>query len=221
MFKLSFCGSDKKCQKIIFLTPFWGTSKNLWLDPKVCADLSCLLVYKNGLKKSSSLKNQSFWWPKWPKKARNLWWNFFGPPKPPFLYKGYKNLYIQNVGHIWAYIHANSQDFWKSFNGSDKTKHVKKCGKKMQNNNFFKTTFWGTSKNRRLDLKVCADSSWLLVFKNGLKKHSSLIIDQVIDVWSRCKKRDGGGEGEEEGRGRGGGVGDQLGFGVLMTTCSH
>ena len=39
-----------------------------------------------------------------------------------------KKLYIQNVGHIWAYIHANSQDFWKSFNGSDKTKCVKKYG---------------------------------------------------------------------------------------------
>ena len=52
----------------------------------------------------------------------------------------------------------------------------------MQKNYFFKTPFWGTSKNRRLDLKVCADSSWLLVFKNGLKKHSSLIIDRVIDV---------------------------------------
>ena len=33
------------------------------------------------------------------------------------------------------------QDFWKSFNGSDKTKHVKKCGKKMQKNNFFKPLF--------------------------------------------------------------------------------
>ena len=33
-------------------------------------------------------------------------------PKTPFLYKGKKTkLYIQNVGHIWAYIHANSQDF--------------------------------------------------------------------------------------------------------------
>ena len=39
-----------------------------------------------------------------------------------------KTLYIPNVGHMWAYIHANSQDFWKSFNGSHKTKHVKICG---------------------------------------------------------------------------------------------
>ena len=127
---------------------------------------------------------------------------FLDPQNPLFFcIKDKKNLFIQNVGHIWAYIHANSQDFWKSFNGSDKTKHIKKCGKKMQKNSFFKTTFWGTSKNQRLDLKVCADSSWLLVVKNGLKKHSSLIIDRVIDVWSRCKKRDGGGEG----RGRRGG----------------
>ena len=138
------------------------------------------------------------------KKCQKLVMKFFWTPKKPlFCIKDKKNLFIQNVGHIWAYIHANSQDFWKSFNGSDKTKRVKKCGKKMQKNNFFKTPFWGTSKNRRLDLKVCADSSLLLVFKNGLKKHSSLIIDRVIDVWSRCKKRDGGGKGRE-GKGRGG-----------------
>ena len=37
-------------------------------------------------------------------------------------------------------------------------------------------------KNWRLDPKVCAYSSWLLVFKNGLKKHYSLINDRVIDV---------------------------------------
>ena len=52
--------------------------------------------------------------------------------------------------------------------------------------NFFKNhvkkPFWGTSKNWRLDPKVCADSSWLLVFKNGLKKHYSLINYQVINV---------------------------------------
>ena len=55
---------------------------------------------------------------------------FFGPPKPLFGIKVLKkkNLYIQNVGHIWAYIYANSQDFWKSFNRSNKIKHVKKCG---------------------------------------------------------------------------------------------
>ena len=50
------------------------------------------------------------------------------PQKPLFCIKDKKNIYIQNVGHIWAYIFANSQDFWKSFNGSDKTKRVKKCG---------------------------------------------------------------------------------------------
>ena len=33
-----------------------------------------------------------------------------------------------------------------------------------------KNPFSGISKNWRLDLKVCADSSWLLVFNNGLKK---------------------------------------------------
>ena len=61
---------------------------------------------------------------------------FLDPQNPFFCIKDKKNLLIQNVGHIWAYIHANSQDFWKSFNGSDKTKRVKKCGKKMQKTNF-------------------------------------------------------------------------------------
>ena len=56
--------------------------------------------------------------------------NIFLDPNPLFCIKD-KNLYIQNVVHIWAYIHANSQDFWESFNASDKTKHVKKCGLKM------------------------------------------------------------------------------------------
>ena len=35
----------------------------------------------------------------------------------------------------------------------------------MPKNQFFKTPFWGTFKNQRLYLKVCADPSWLLVFK--------------------------------------------------------
>ena len=46
----------------------------------------------------------------------------------------------------------------------------------------------------------------LLVFKNGLKKCSSFKNYWVIDVWSWCKKRDGGGEEK----------GTKLGFGVLM-----
>ena len=68
---------------------------------------------------------------------------FFDPQNPLFCIKDKKNLYIQNVGHIWAYIHANSQDFWKSFNGSDKTKHVKKCGKKNAKQYFFLNPFLG------------------------------------------------------------------------------
>ena len=32
-------------------------------------------------------------------------------PQNPFFCIKAKKLYIQNVGHIWAYIHANSQDF--------------------------------------------------------------------------------------------------------------
>ena len=54
-------------------------------------------------------------------------------------------------------------------------------------NNFLKPPFLGTSENRRLDLLICADPSWLLVFKNGLKNHSSLINDWVIYVWRWCK----------------------------------
>ena len=73
----------------------------------------------------------------------------------------------------------------------------------MQINPFFKNPFWGTSKNCRLDPKVCTDLSWLLVFKNGLKKHSSLINDRVIAVWSQCKKCDKGKKGRREGKGRG------------------
>ena len=68
---------------------------------------------------------------------------FFDPQNPLFCIKDKKKLYIQNVGHIWAYIHANSQDFWKSFNGSDKTKCVKKCGKKMQFFFFFFKPIFG------------------------------------------------------------------------------
>ena len=61
------------------------------------------------------------------KKCQKLVMTFFWTPKNPFFcIKDKKNLLIQNVGHIWAYIHANSQDFWKSFNVSDKTKHIKK-----------------------------------------------------------------------------------------------
>ena len=51
---------------------------------------------------------------------------------------------------------------------------VKKCKKK---NIFLKPLFGALKKNCRLDPKVCADLTWLLVFKNGLKKHSSLIND--------------------------------------------
>ena len=32
-----------------------------------------------------------------------------------FCIKDNNKLYIQNVGHIWVYIYANYQDFWKKF----------------------------------------------------------------------------------------------------------
>ena len=45
------------CLKNVFKPIFWGTSKNWWLDLKVCEDPSWLIVLKNGLKKCSSFKN--------------------------------------------------------------------------------------------------------------------------------------------------------------------
>ena len=108
--------------------------------------------------------------------------NVLDPQNPLFCVKD-KNLYI------WAYIHANNQDFWKSLNGSDNTKQ--KMWLKMPKNHFIKT--------QRVDLKVWADSSWLLVFKNGIKKCFSLNNGSVIDVWSQCKKHDErGAEGKDQ-----------------------
>ena len=43
---------------------------------------------------------------------------------------------------------------------------------------FLKTPFWGTSKNWRLDLKVCADPLWLLVLKMVLKSVLALKITE-------------------------------------------
>ena len=101
------------------------------------------------------------------KMAKNCWrllTKKCSTPKTPIFYiKDKQNLYIQNVGHIWGYVLLTPRTFLKSFNGSHKTKRVKKCGKKFQ-----KIIFGGTSKNQRLDPKVCADPSWLLVFKNSL-----------------------------------------------------
>ncbi len=57
------------------------------------------------------------------------------------------------------------------------TPNVSKMWLKNAKKNHLKKTFWGTSKYLRLDPKVSADLSWVLVFKNGLKKHSSLIND--------------------------------------------
>ena len=46
------------------------------------------------------------------KQCQKLVMTFFWTPQNPlFCIKDKKNLYIPNVGHIWAYIHANSQDF--------------------------------------------------------------------------------------------------------------
>ena len=148
------------------------------------------------IKSVIALKMQSFLLTKWPKMAGVSWQKKYGPPKPPLLCKWFKIIYIQNIGHIWGYIYADSWDFWKCFNGSDKTK-LKKLWLKMSNNIFF--TFWGTSKNWRLDLKVNADPSWLLVFKNSLQRCFSFKSYWVIDVWTQCKKKHYGGGAAAEG----------------------
>ena len=36
---------------------------------------------------------------------------FYDPQKPFFYIKDNKNLYIQIIGYIWAYVHAKSWDF--------------------------------------------------------------------------------------------------------------
>ena len=63
--------------------------------------------------------------------------------------------------------------FEKSFNGSDKTKHVKKCGKKKS---FFKPLFGALPKIGDWIQKYVQihRPPWFLVLKNGLKKCSSL-----------------------------------------------
>ena len=73
MFQLNFCGSDKKL--------FGGTSKNLWLDPKVCADLSWLLVFKDGLKKCYSFKKAAILMAE---NYQKLVMKMFWTPKTPF-----------------------------------------------------------------------------------------------------------------------------------------
>ena len=88
MFKLSFCGSDKKCLKKIF-------KKNLWLDPNVCEYLSWLVVYKNGLKKSSSFKKIShFLWKNGPKMPETCDEICLYPQNPLFCIKN-KHIYIK------------------------------------------------------------------------------------------------------------------------------
>ena len=85
---------------------------------------------------------------------------------------------------------------------------LKNAKKSLKQKNFL-----GHFQNWGLDLKVWADPSWLLVFKNGHKKCSSLTNDWVIDISSWCKKLDEG----EKGRGEGGGParvwGSDLGVG--------
>ena len=56
------------------------------MDLKVCADLSWLLVFIDGLKKSSSFNKSAILMAKMVKKCQKLVIHFFWTLKPPFLY---------------------------------------------------------------------------------------------------------------------------------------
>ena len=120
MFKLSFCGSDKKMPTNNFCNPLFG------LGLKVYADMSWLLVFKDGLKRVLALQKSA------KKLPGKLIMKFVWTPQNPFFYikdKKKKNLYIQNVGHIWAYIHANSQGLLKKvLTDLIRPNMSKKCG---------------------------------------------------------------------------------------------
>ena len=61
-------------------------------------------------------------------------------PQNPFFIKDKQNLHIQNVGHIWAYIHANYQDFWKKLTDPIR-QNMSKMWLKNAKKLFFKTLF--------------------------------------------------------------------------------
>ena len=111
MFKLNFCGSDKKSPKIIFLNPFLGHfQKSLTGSESMCRSIMAS-SFKRWSKKSSSLKKSAILMVKMAKKMPETCDEIFLDPQNPLFCIKDKKLYIQNVGHIWAYIHANSQDF--------------------------------------------------------------------------------------------------------------
>ena len=89
--------------------------------------------------------------------------NIFGSPKMPFCIKDPKNLYIQNIGHIWAYVHANS---WA------KTKHVKNVVKKCQNIIFLNPLLGHFQKSETGSKSMCR-SLMASSFQNCIKKCSS------------------------------------------------
>ena len=62
---------------------------------------------------------------------------------------------------------------------------------------YFLNPFLGHFQKSETGSENMSRSVMLLVLKNCLKKHSSLINDWVIDVWSQCKKCDGGKKGRE------------------------
>ena len=57
---------------------------NPFLDPKVCADPSWLIVFKDGLKKSSSFKKSAILMVKMAKQCQKLVMKFVWTPKTPF-----------------------------------------------------------------------------------------------------------------------------------------
>ena len=106
-----------------------------------------------------------------------------GSPKPSFFNLNKKNLFHPN---IWfGPFEYNAKLNFLNWIWVDPIKPpmVTNFTKKS-----FLNPFLCTSKNQWLDPKVCADLSWLLVFKKWMcpnfKKY------WIINVWSWCKKHD-------------------------------
>ena len=69
--------------------------------------------------------------------------NVLDPQNPLFCIMDKKNLYIQNVGHIRAYIHANFQDFWRKKIKDPMRPNMSKNVVKNTKNNIFLNPFLG------------------------------------------------------------------------------
>ena len=130
------------------------------------------------LKKCSSFKKSDILMAKMPETCDY----FFGPPKPSFFVYRIKKTYIHKLYAIYGLTFMPTPRTFEKVVTDLIRPNVSKNLVKKCKQIIFLTPFWCTSKNQRLDLKVWADPSWLLVLKNCLKKVSSLINDWVIDI---------------------------------------